>query len=76
MVAVVVEVFTKVYAVEVKVEVVWEDGVFIKTLALLTRQRSTMKPVLLLRRHSEEAQSVGYIQDPLFLRSYKSFHFE
>ena len=45
-----------------------EDGggvggwVFVGTLALLTRQHSVENPVLLLHRHSEEAQSTGYIQ--------------
>jgi len=32
----VVAVWAKVYATEVKMEVVWEDGVFAGTLALLT----------------------------------------
>lgn len=63
MVAEVVAMWVKVYVVEVKMEVVWADGVFVGTLALLTRQHSMVKHVLLLRRHSEEAQSVGYIQN-------------
>jgi len=49
-------VWVKVYDVEVKMEVVWADGVFVGTLALLTKQHSTTKRVLLLRCHSEEAQ--------------------
>ena len=71
----VVAVWAKVYAMEVKTKVAWADEVFAGTFTLLTRQRSVVNPVLLLRRHSEEAQSVGYIQDPFLLRSYKSFHF-
>jgi len=43
---------------EVKMEV---DGVFVGTLALLTRQCYVTKPVLILHHHSEEAQSAGYI---------------
>lgn len=54
--------WAKVYAVEVKMEVVWVDVVFMGTLALLTKQRSAEIPVMLLRRHSEGAQSSGYIQ--------------
>ena len=53
--------WAKVYVVEVKVEVVWVGEVFVETLALLTTQRSVVKTVLLLRRHSEEVQLVGYI---------------
>lgn len=56
-----VVVWEKVYAVEVKMEVVWADGVFVRTLALLTGQCFAVKPMLLLRRHSEEAKSAGYI---------------
>ena len=62
MVAKVVAVWAKVYAMEVNMEVVQADGVYVGTLSLLTGQRSTMKPALLLRRHSEEAQSAGYIE--------------
>ena len=54
-------VWVKVYAVEVKMEVVWVGEVFAETLALLTRQHSAMKLVLLLCCHLEEAQSVVYI---------------
>ena len=61
MVAEVVVVWTEVYVVEVKMEVVWVDGLFAGTLALLTGQHSVVKPVLLLHHHSEEVQSTGYI---------------
>ena len=54
--------WVKGYAVEVKVEVVWMDEVFAKTLTLLTGQFFVVRPVLLPRRHSEEVQSTGYIQ--------------
>jgi len=62
MVVEVVAVWEKVYAVVVKMEMVWVDGVFTGTLALLTKQRFVDKPMLLFCHHSEEAQSVGYIQ--------------
>ena len=55
-------VWEKVYVVEVKVEVVWTDEVFLATLALLTRQCSTVNLVLLPCCHSMEAQSTSYIQ--------------
>ena len=48
---------------EVKMEVVWVDGVFTGTPALSTEQCSTEKPVVLPHRHSEEVQLAGYIQD-------------
>ena len=57
-----VAVWEKVYVVEVKMEVVWVDVVFTGTLALLIGQRSVDKPMLLLHRHSEEAQSPSYIK--------------
>ena len=43
---------------------VWVDGVFVGTLALLARQHFVEKLVLLLRHHLEEAQLAGYIQVP------------
>jgi len=52
-----VAVWAKVY----DVEVVWVNGVFAGTVVLLTGQRYAVKPVLLLRCYSEEAQSTGYI---------------
>lgn len=52
----------KVYAMEVKMEVAWVDGLFARILVLLTGQCTAEKPVVLLYRHSEEAQLVGYIQ--------------
>lgn len=67
--------WAKGYVVEVKMEVAWEDGVFAGTLALLAGQRSMEKPMLLLRRHSEEAQSVGYIQDLFSSYALITFHF-
>ena len=67
MVVEVLVVWAKVYALKAKVEVVWPEGVFMETLALLTRQRSAIRLVLLPHHHSEEAQSVGYIQSLFYL---------
>ena len=53
----------KLEAMVVNMEVVWAKVVFMGILALLTGQCSAEKRVLLLCRHSDEAQSVGYIQD-------------
>lgn len=53
--------WAKVYEAELNMEVVWVDGVFARNLALLAGQCSAEKPVLLLRRHSEEAQLAGCI---------------
>ncbi len=57
----------KVYVVEVKVEVVWMDGVSTENLALSIGERSEMKPMLLPHHHLKEFQSLGYIQDLLLL---------
>jgi len=43
------------------------DEVFAENHALSTKQRSTVKPVLLPHRHLKEFQSMDYIQDLLFL---------
>lgn len=49
-----VVVWATMYVVEVKMEVVWVDGVFKGTFALLTEQCSVVKPMLPLCHHSEE----------------------
>ena len=45
-------VWAKVYVMEVNVEVVWMDEVFVENPALSTGQRSAVKPVLFPRHHS------------------------
>ena len=59
--AVMVAVWLKVYVVEVKVEVVWTNGVSVENPALSTGHSSAMKPMLLPRRHLKEVQSMDYI---------------
>ena len=61
----VVAVWVKIYAVEVKEEVVWMDELFVETLVLLTGKCFDVKPMLLLHRHSKEAQSMCYTPTPI-----------
>lgn len=61
MVAEVAVVWGKVYAVEVKMEGVWVDGVFMRTLVSSVEDHSIEKPVFLPHCHLEEVQSASYI---------------
>ena len=56
-----VELWAKVYAVEVEVEAEWMDDVFTENTALSTRQHSAVGPVLFPHHRLKEVQSMGYI---------------
>lgn len=55
-------------------EVVWMNVVF-TGIPILSFEHSADNPVILPHRHLEEVQSMGYIQGPSSLHSYKSLHF-
>lgn len=61
MVTEVAEVQVMAYIVDVKMEVVWVDELFVGTLTLSMEQCSMEMPMLLPYRHSEGVQLVGYI---------------
>ena len=68
-------VWEKLQLMVVKLEVVWVKVVVVGTPILLVELHFVEKPVLLPLRHPTGVKSVGYIQDSLFLRSCKYFHF-
>ena len=61
------EVWAKVYDVEVEVEVEWMADVSVENPVLLAEQHSATKLVPPPHRCSKEVQSMGYIQDLIVL---------
>ena len=64
---VVVEVWAKVYVVEVEVEAEWMDDVFMENPTLSTGQHFAVKPAPLLCRRLKEVRLMGYILDLISL---------
>lgn len=60
-----VEVWVKVYAVEVEVE--WMDDLSMENPILSARQHSLVRPIPLPCHDSKELQSTGYILDLISL---------
>lgn len=61
------EVWAKLYALEVEVEVEWMDDISMENSVLSAQQCSMVKPVPPQHRRLKEVQSMGYIQDLIFL---------
>jgi len=67
MAMVVVEVWPKLYVVEVEVEVGCMDDVSIENIVLLARKNFMVSPVPLACHHLKEVRSTGYILDLISL---------
>ena len=61
------QVWAKVYAVEVEVEVEWMDDVFMENPALSAREHFVVKPAPLLHRRLKEVGLMNYILDLISL---------